>query len=89
MQLALILVFFGLILGVLAYSLVVHYGSSRRIKGTALITALVFSLPILVFSLFIILSQRYAMGYDKWALGSCAVIAAFWLKNPLSDLRQG
>ena len=89
MELLFIVAFFALLAGVLGYSIMTHYSTSRAAIGSLLIFALVISIPLLGLAIFVLIDSGSGTDARMWALGSAGVIAGFWLKNPMRDFSQG
>lgn len=85
MELLFLIAFFALLVGVLGYSIMTHYSTSRAAIGFVLIFALVISIPLLGLAIFVLIDSGSASDAKLWALGSAGVIAGFWLKNPVRD----
>lgn len=85
MTLALMIIFYVLLLGVVLYSIGSHYATNRKTRGLLLITTIVVSVPVLALAIVVLASSAYAIDVKLWAMGVGALVVGFWLKNPLRD----
>jgi hypothetical protein len=88
MDLLFFIAFFALIAGIAVYSLITHYATSRKATGLLMLFAIIISVPLLGLGVYTIVSGSYKAETNMWAMGTCAMLAGFWLKNPLKDFTQ-
>ncbi len=89
MDVILIIVFFALLAAIYGYTLTTYFSSSRTVKGGVMVAAVIASVPILGFGIYVLVSSTFDANVKMWAMGICALIAGFWLKNPFRDFAQG
>ncbi len=89
MDVVFIVVFFVLLAAIYGYTLTTHFSSSRTTKGGVMLIALIVSVPLLGFGIYVLVTSSFDENLKMWAMGICALIAGFWLKNPTRDFVQG
>jgi small-conductance mechanosensitive channel len=88
MDLVFIIALFALLAGILAYTIATYYSTSRVVKGSMIIAALVITVPLIGLSTFVIASSSYPETTKIWAMGVAALSVGFWLKNPGRDFAE-
>jgi hypothetical protein len=89
MLLALQIILLALLVGILVYSLLTHFATSRTFKVTMLLIAAIASAPILALSIYAyIAAAQFGPDVKGWALAVGAVVVGFWLKTPFASTRR-
>jgi hypothetical protein len=89
MLLALQIILIALLVGVLVYTALVYFATSRTFKVMTLLIILIVTVPLLALSIYVFVSKSYEPQVKMWALATGAVILGFWFKSPLSNIKQG
>ncbi len=89
MLLVLQIIFLALLVGILVYTALFYFASSRTFKVTTLLIVLIISVPLLALSIYVFASRSFDYQIKMWALGVAALILAFWFKSPLANVKQG
>jgi ABC-type amino acid transport system permease subunit len=83
------IVLIALLVGILVYSVLIHFATSRTFKMMTLLIILIVTVPLLAASIYVFVSQAYEPQVKMYALAIGAVILGFWFKSPLANMAQG
>jgi hypothetical protein len=89
MLLALQIILVVLLVGVLVYSAIIYFTTSRASKVMTLLIILIVSVPLLALSIYVFVAKTFELQVKMWALAIGAVILGFWFKSPLANINQG
>jgi hypothetical protein len=83
MLLALQIILLALLVGILVYTVIIHFASSRTFKVVTLLIILIVTVPLLF------VAKAFDPPAKMYALASGAVVLGFWFKSPLANITQG
>jgi ABC-type amino acid transport system permease subunit len=89
MLLALQIVLIALLVGILIYTAIIYFASSRTMKVMTLIIVLIVTIPLLALCIYVVATKSYEPQVKMWALANGAVVLGFWFKSPLANIKQG
>lgn len=89
MLLALQIILVALLVGILVYTVLVYFATSRTFKMMTLLIAVIVTVPILALCIYVFVSRSFEPQVKMWALADGAVILGFWFKSPFANLAQG
>jgi hypothetical protein len=89
MLLAMQIILIALLVGILVYTAIIHYTTSRTAKVITLLVTLIVTVPLLALCIYVFVARGYETQVKMWALASGAVILGFWFKSPLANIAQG
>ena len=89
MLLALQIILIALLVGILVYTAIIYFATSRTSKVMTLLIILIVTVPILALCIYVFVSKNYDTQVKMWALATGAVILGFWFKSPLATIQQG
>ena len=89
MLLALQIILAALLVGILVYTVLVYFATSRTFKVMTLLIAVIATVPILALCIYVFVSRSFEPQVKMWALADGAVILGFWFKSPFANLAQG
>ena len=89
MLLALQIILIALLVGVLVYTAIIYFATSRTFKVMTLLIILIVTVPLLALSIYVFVSKNFDTQVKMWALATGAVILGFWFKSPLATIQQG
>jgi len=89
MLLALQIILIALLVGILVYTVIIHFASSRTFKVMTLLIILIVTVPVLALCVYVFAARTYEPQVKMWALASGAVVLGFWFKSPLANIKQG
>ena len=78
------LVALGLAVGIAVTTVLLFY-TTRRITR---VWIFMLSIIVSVLCLAVVLSDESDANTRMWALGVCGILAGYWLKNPIQNLRE-
>ena len=74
--------------GVLVFTIIMRYATQRTVRVLTVVLAFAISVPVLGFCLYVLISGQYNPQAEMWALGCCGILAGFWLKTPLREIKE-
>lgn len=77
------ILFFALLAGIVANTIIVRYSTLRTVRIIALMVMLGASITLLVLAIINLSGQAVDPAINTWSLGMLGLILGFWLKNPL------
>ena len=89
MLLALQIILIALLVGILLYTAIIYFATSRTFKVMTLLIILIVTIPLLALCIYVFVTKRYEPQVKMWAVASGAVILGFWFKSPLANIKQG
>jgi hypothetical protein len=89
MLLALQIILIALLVGVLVYSAIIYFATSRTSKVMILLIILIVTVPLLALCIYVFVARTYEPQVKMWALAIGSVILGFWFKSPLANITQG
>ena len=88
MDLLLLIITCCLAFGVMVFTIIMRYATQRAIRVLTVVIGFIISVPVLGICLFVLISGQYNPQAELWALGSCGILAGFWLKTPLREIKE-
>jgi hypothetical protein len=89
MLLVLQIILIALLVGILVYTAITYFSTSRVFKVMTLLIILIISVPLLALSIYVFVAKSFEPQVKMWALAIGAVILGFWFKSPLANVNQG
>jgi ABC-type amino acid transport system permease subunit len=89
MLLALQIILLALLVGILVYTVIIHFASSRTFKVVTLLIILIVTVPVLALCIYVFVAKAFDPPAKMYALASGAVVLGFWFKSPLANITQG
>ena len=86
MELVLIIIAACLTAGVLVFTIIDRYATMRSLKVLTTVIAMILSVPVIVLSLYVLITGGFGSTADMWAMGICGIMVGFWLKKPFQSL---
>jgi hypothetical protein len=86
MELFVMIAAISLPVAIVIYSIIFRYTTLRSVRVVTFLIGVVLSVPLIGFSLYVLLTNRYDSTTSMLAVGICGILLGFWLKKPFSDL---
>ena len=88
MQFVLLICAIAMVVGIMAYTVIFRYATMRSLKVMSTLIALFASIPLLVVCLYVLLLGNFDATTKMLAIGICGLLAGFWLKSPLKNVKE-